>query len=126
MTSSGVVKITFNGKSKNTSLFTFNLATETQEELNAKLRDKVVEYFKWYSTFQNRDPIQKFEAYSSDFVCKNKCGLNAAQNQHSIVGVIFEPEHIQPILEEEAKKYGLVIDIEKYNVNTEMYKQDLK
>jgi hypothetical protein len=67
--SNGVIKLAFNGKSRNTSLFTYNLQKETQEQLLAKLREKVVDFFSFYSEFNNKTPIKTFEAYSADFLC---------------------------------------------------------
>jgi hypothetical protein len=52
--SNGVIKLAFNGKSRNTSLFTYNLQKETTEQLEAKLREKIVDFFSFYSEFANK------------------------------------------------------------------------
>jgi hypothetical protein len=74
--SSGVIKLSFNGKSRNTSLFTYNLQKETQEQLDAKLREKIVDFFSFYAEFNNKTPIKVFELYSADFICTNTCKID--------------------------------------------------
>ena len=46
--SSGVVKLTFNGKAKATSQFYYNLAQDKKEEILKKLEDVIVDYFSYY------------------------------------------------------------------------------
>jgi hypothetical protein len=109
--SSGVVKLAFNGKSRNTSLFTYNLQKETQEQLNAKLREKVVDFFSFYSEFNNKTPIKNFEAYSSDFLCTNACKIDVMNTRVSVVGLIYPFQTVKSILTEEGKKFGIEIQV---------------
>jgi hypothetical protein len=69
----GVVKLVINGKSRNTSLFTYNLQKETHEQLLAKLKEKIIDWMSFYSELTNKTPIKNFEAYSADFICTNNC-----------------------------------------------------
>lgn len=108
--SNGVVKLAFNGKSKNSSLYTYNLQKETQEQLLAKLREKVVDFFSFYSEFQNKTPIKTFEAYSSDFMCTSGCKIDMVNTKVSVVGVIYTVPEVKAILEEEGKKFGITIE----------------
>lgn len=108
--SNGVVKLAFNGKSKNSSLYTYNLQKETQEQLLAKLREKVVDFFSFYSEFQNKTPIKTFEAYSSDFMCISGCKIDMVNTKVSVVGVIYTVPEVKAILEEEGKKFGITIE----------------
>lgn len=107
--SNGVVKLSFNGKSRATSLFTYNLQKETQEQLLAKLREKVVDFFSFYSEFNNKVPIKNFEAYSSDFMCTNNCKIDVINTKVSVVGVVYKADEVLKILEEEGKKFGIGI-----------------
>src|SRR5687768_5890113 len=85
--SSGVIKLSFNGKSRNTSLFTYNLQKETQEQLDAKLREKIVDFFSFYSEFNNKTPIKTFEAFSADFMCTNGCKIDVMNTKVSVVAL---------------------------------------
>lgn len=111
--SSGVVKLSFNGKSRNTSIYTYNLQKETQEQLNAKLREKIVDFFTFYSGLVHKDPIKNFEAYSTDFACTNKCKIDKMNTKVTVVGVIYPIMTVQLILQEEAGHFGLEIKISK-------------
>jgi len=109
--SSGVIKVSFNGKSRNTSLFTYNLQKETQEQLEAKLREKIVDFFSFYSEFQNKAPIKNFEAYSADFMCTNSCKIDIMTTKVSVVGVIYPLAVVRKILQDEGKKFGIETEI---------------
>lgn len=111
--SNGVVKLAFNGKSKNTSLFTYNLQKETQDQLDAKLREKIDEFFKFYSELNHKTPIKNFEAYSSDFTCMEGCSINIS-TKVSVIDVLFTMAKIERILKEEASRYSIIINL-KYD-----------
>lgn len=108
--STGVIKLTFNGKSRNNSLFTYNLQKETQEQQIAKLREKIVDFFSFYSEFKNQTPIRNFEAFSSDFQCINGCKIDM-NTKVSVVGLVFMPATIKAVLMEEGKKFGLEVEV---------------
>ena len=71
--SNGVVKISFNNKARNNSLFTYNMLKESPADLLKKLREKIFEFFAWYDEFQNKPPIKTVELISGDFPCTNAC-----------------------------------------------------
>ncbi len=109
--SSGVIKLAFNGKSRNTSLFTYNLQKETQEQLQAKLREKVVDFFRFYSEFTNKIPVKHFDVYSADFICTNSCKIDLLSTKVSVVGCVYSITEIKSILQEEGKKFGIHIEV---------------
>lgn len=109
--SNGVIKLAFNGKSRNTSLFTYNLQKETQEQLEAKLREKIVDFFSFYSEFANKTPIKTFEAYSADFMCTNSCKIDMMSTKVSVVGIVYPPATVKNLLKEEGKKFGIEIEL---------------
>lgn len=108
--SSGVIKLSFNGKSRSTSLFTYNLQKETLEQLEAKLREKIVDFFSFYSEFNNKTPIKNFEAYSADFICTNSCKLDMMSTKVSVIGTIYSIPRTREILKEEGRKFGIEIE----------------
>ncbi len=103
--------MSFNGKSRATSLFTYNLQKETQEQLLAKLREKVVDFFSFYSEFNNKTPIKTFEAFSGDFQCTNGCKIDMMSTKVSVVGVLFSATLVKAVLVEEGKKFGIDIEV---------------
>ncbi len=109
--SNGVVKLAFNGKSRSTSLFTYNLQKESQEQLLSKLREKVVDFFSFYSEFQNKPPIKSFEAYSADFLCTSGCKIDVMNTKVSVVNIIFTPDQVKKILKEEGSKFEIEIQV---------------
>jgi hypothetical protein len=108
--STGVIKLSFNGKARNTSLFTYNLQKDSQEQLDAKLREKIVDFLSFYSEFMNKPPIKNFEAYSADFVCTNACKIDI-NTKLSVVNVVYPLAVIKKILQEEGKKFGIGIEL---------------
>ncbi len=50
LSSSGVAKLFFNGKSKSTSQFYYDLKKESYEDSLKKFSEKVDEYFNWYKS----------------------------------------------------------------------------
>ncbi len=110
--SNGVIKLAFNGKSRNTSLFTYNLQKETDEQLLTKLREKVVDFFSFYSEFNNKNPIKTFEVYSGDFVCTSGCKLDVLNTRVNVIGLVYKAKPVRDMLEVEAKKFGISISPE--------------
>lgn len=111
MRSSGVVKLSFNGKSRNTSLFTYNLQKDTPEQLETKLREKVVDFFSFYATFANKTTIKNFEIYSADFICSTGCKMDMLTTKLSVVGFLYTAQTIKNVLKDEAKKYSIEVDV---------------
>ncbi len=109
--SSGVIKLSFNGKSRNTSLYTYNLQKDTQEQLDAKLREKIVDFFSFYAEFNNKTPIKVFELYSADFMCTNTCKIDVMNTKVSVVGIVYPRPLVKAMLTEEGKKFGIEIEV---------------
>jgi len=109
--SSGVIKLSFNGKSRNTSLYTYNLQKETQEQLESKLREKIVDFFSFYAEFNNKLPIKNFELYSADFMCTNSCKIDVMNTKVSVVGIVYPRPLVKAMLMEEGKNFGIDIEI---------------
>jgi hypothetical protein len=110
ISSSGVVKFTFNGKSKSTSQMFYNLAQDKDIDLLKKLNEVVEDYFSYYSNFQNKDPIKYIEAFSIDFKCSQKCVIDLS-NKVNVIGVLFSLQEIKQAVVELGKKYQVPLDL---------------
>jgi hypothetical protein len=110
--SSGVVKMTFDGKAKSTTQFYYNIKEETPITLNKKLRSIIADYFDYYSQFQNKTIIKEIFAFSSDFKCAQGCAMSL-EKKFNILGLVIEKEDFLSILEEEAENYDISLDMNK-------------
>ena len=108
--SSGVVKMTFNGKAKSTSQFFYDLKHDQDHEIQEKLDKVVADYFAYYSNFQNQDPIQTVEATSLDFVCSNKCVINISHKMN-VIDLVFTKEMLKDSLHRLSAKYKIPLDL---------------
>lgn len=108
MRSSGVIKLNFDGLAKNTSQFVYNLKTDPPKRMKFNLKEKVEEFCKWYSLFQNKSPIKKIEIYSADFECENKCAISA-NNRISVIDNLYFAEEVISMVTEIAKQYGIEV-----------------
>ena len=109
--SNGVVKLSFNGKSRNTSLFTYNLAKDSGVDLANKLREKISEFMVWYLEFKNKPPVKTIEIYSSDCQCTNSCKIDLVNTRVSVIGVMYTFREVQHIMQEEGGKYGIDVQL---------------
>jgi hypothetical protein len=110
LASNGVVRLTFDGKARNTSLFSYNLSKDNDETLYKKLRERVSEYFEWYGGFSNKKPIKLIEIFSSDFICSNRCRLGPDCNKIGVIDILFNKKEIQKILDEEANRLNIKLE----------------
>jgi hypothetical protein len=109
--SNGVVKLSFNGKSRNTSLFTYNLAKDSGAELALKLREKITEFMVWYTDFKNKPPVKTVEVFSSDCQCSNSCKIDLVNTRISVIGVMYTFKEIEFIMQEEGAKHGIEVTL---------------
>lgn len=108
--SSGVIKITFNGKSKSNSQFFYDVKRDEPDDIYNKLKGVIEDYFKWYSTLQNKDNITKISITSSDFICRQGCSINVT-NRLNMLEDFLNPQVVKNILNEVADKYQIKLDI---------------
>jgi len=109
--SNGVVKLSFNGKSRNTSLFTYNLNKDSGTDLANKLREKITEFMIWYNEFKNKPPVKTVEVFSSDCQCSNNCKIDLVNTRVSVIGVMYSFKEIQHIMQEEGEKHGIEVTL---------------
>ena len=106
LASSGVVKMSFNGKSKATSQFFYNLKEENDAQIYEKLHSVVEDYFSWYENFQNKDEIKEVSLVSSDFKCTGGCGLGPHFSL-SVVNLVVPKENVIKAVRQLADKHHL-------------------
>lgn len=112
--SSGVVKMTFNGKAKSTSQFFYDLKHDQDHEIQDKLDKVVADYFMYYSNFQNKEIINQVEATSLDFVCSNRCVINV-KHKMNVIGLVFTKSMLEEALKRMGQKYSIQVDLENLN-----------
>ncbi|MEE2671595.1 MAG: hypothetical protein VYA54_07785 [Bdellovibrionota bacterium] len=112
--SSGVVKMTFNGKAKSTSQFFYDLKHDQDHEIQDKLDKVVADYFMYYSNFQNKEIINKVDATSLDFVCSNRCVINV-KHKMNVIGLVFTKTMLEDALKRMGQKYSIQVDLENLN-----------
>ncbi len=111
--SKGVINIAINGKQMDAGRFLFNF--ETQEKSNQfkpALKAKVEEFFKWYSNFQNKEPVNFVAIDTSDMVCEEGCVISA-NSKFSIIDILLTKDELRQVLDQEAKRWGIEIKLEE-------------
>jgi hypothetical protein len=108
--SRGVVRLAFNGKSKETSLFLYNISKDKPDEVKKNVTEKFDEFFKWYAGFKNADPIKNIELYSNDFTCSNNCKI-LLTTKITIVGLLISQKDVNEIANQVANKYNLQLQL---------------
>jgi hypothetical protein len=109
--SSGVAKLLFNGKHRDTSLFTYNLTNQSNLTLLNKLEDRIIDFMSWYANFNNKNAITEFELFSSDFICDNGCAIDN-NVKISLIGPIYTPKQVLKILKTQGEKFQIEISID--------------
>lgn len=106
----GVIQVIINKKQMDAGRFLYNLEEETKEELIESLEVKLEEFFKWYSNFNNKKPIETIELVSADIACDNRCpvGLNTML---SVIDILVPSKSMLELLNNMGKKYNIKIAI---------------
>ena len=108
--SRGVVRLAFNGKSKETSLFLYNISKDKPDDVKKNVAEKFDDFFKWYASFKNADPIKNIELYSNDFTCSNNCKI-LLTTKITVVGLLITQKDVHEIANEVAIKYNLQLQL---------------
>lgn len=92
--------------------FLYNLNDHRKDQIVRDLESKLDEFFKWYSNFQNKEPISRVSLSSADFICEEGCsiGLNT---RFSIIDILIPRKTVIEKLEELSEKHHLRIELEK-------------
>ena len=106
----GVVQVIVNKKQMDSGRFLYNFIDESKEEILASLESKVEEYFKWYSSFSNKEDIQSIELVSNDINCENGCSIGI-NKMFSVINLLISSKSLHLTLQKLGKKYSIDINI---------------
>ena len=105
----GVVDIVINNKQMDAGRFYFKL--DDHQELTVQgLKDKMEEFFKWYSKFNNIEPISLLQLVTNGVRCENGCSLGSS-TKISIVDELVPSKEIEKILDDLGHRYSLKIQL---------------
>lgn len=110
---SGIVHVVINDMQMDAGRILFNLKQDREVALK-DLEGKIEEFFCWYSSFQNKQPIKKIKLYSNDFECLNGCNIGI--KNFSIVDVLFTSNQIFRLLEKVSLKNPLRIELKAEDI----------
>ncbi len=108
--SRGVVHLMINGKKMDSGRFLFNFGEMTNNELIEAFTEKIESFFKWYSNFQNQEPIALVELYTSDLSCEDGCPI-PIEHYVSVIDLLIKKETLNKILNSAADKYSMTIEL---------------
>lgn len=111
LSSSGVVNVVINKKQMDAGRFLFNLNSHRKEQIIKDFENKLEEFFNWYASFQNPEPITQVSLTSGDFACENGCRLDI-NSKFSIVDVLIPKKIILNKLNALGEKHRLQIRLD--------------
>lgn len=111
LASRGVADLIINGKHMDAGKFIFNTEAARQKNIASEFEKKVEEFFKWYSGFNNIEPITQIQLISADVKCES-CGfIPTTSGKVSVVDTLIPAMEMKKILFKIAEKYGLKIKL---------------
>lgn len=108
--SRGVVHLMINGKKMDSGRFLFNFGEMTKTEFLDTFTEKIESFFKWYSNFQNQEPIAVVELYTSDLTCEDGC-IIPIEHYVSVIDILIKKDTLLKILSEAAESYQMTIEL---------------
>ncbi|OUR96474.1 hypothetical protein A9Q84_08990 [Halobacteriovorax marinus] len=90
--------------------FLFNFEETDKDELFKIFREKVENFFKWYSNFHNQDPIAYVELFTNDTSCEDGCHIPIDYHV-SVIDLLIDKKKLLLLLKEQAEKYRMTIEI---------------
>jgi hypothetical protein len=110
VSSRGVVHLVINGKKMDSGRFLFNFDDMTKDEILQSFIEKLESFFKWYSNFNNQDPIAVVELYTNDISCMDSCKIPIGHFV-SVIDLLIDKKTLKELLNEQADKYQLTIEV---------------
>ena len=111
----GKAYLAINGKQLSTAMFLYNTEKQNVEEINKNLESKIDEILKWYAGFENIRPITRFEVFSSEFECENKCKIPAS-TKISLIGSLVQSSIYYSILQKLTHKYSIQLKLSEESI----------
>lgn len=106
----GVVDIYINGKKRDNGRFLFNMDPSYYDDVVRDFQDKCDDFFKWYSSFNNRDAIQYVELHTVDVKCESGCAFSPME-KFSAVDAVISSSVIKKVIEQLAQKYSMQVEL---------------
>ena len=104
----GVVHIIINGKQMEKGRFFYKMA---EKEVNLLLfKEKIEDFFRWYSEFKNIDPVATIHLVTKKGYCTNGCKFEQ-DAQFSVIDILISFEEVQKLLLSLGKQYGIGINL---------------
>jgi len=110
---SGVAILMIDGKKMDSSRLIFHMGDSEKEELIEQIKTKLESYMQWYSSFQNKKPIENIDILTSDFKCENSC-LFTAELKFSILNIIIPQQEVIEMAKLIAKKHHLIVNVKTH------------
>lgn len=105
-----MVDIYINGKKRDNGRFLFNMDPVFEDALYKDFKEKVEEFFQWYSNFKNQEPIEYLELLTVDVHCENNCRFSPME-RFSAVDTVIDRETVREVLMEVGEKYNMDIQL---------------
>lgn len=111
LSSKGVLQVVINGKQMDAGRILYNVDGHEKDMLS-DLKKKIEEFFRWYSNFKNKDPIQMIELMTSDMKCDNQCKIPVGL-RIDVVDLLIESTTIKKIMQDLSEKYKMKIQFKE-------------
>jgi hypothetical protein len=111
LNNNGVIQVFVNDRSMNNNRVLFRLPKDNSKVLIKNIMPKIEDYYKWYGTFTNKEPIKKIDLVTTDYTCSNKCRIPGA-HLVDIKGSLIDARMFKLTLMELTKKYGFNLRLE--------------
>ncbi len=107
--STGIVQLIINGKKMDSGRFMYD-RRKSPQELKELLLEKLDDFFKWYSKFNNILPITEFELNSNNFECTHHCIIKP-NFQISVIGILIPKETVLEAVYQKGKEYNIEVNL---------------
>lgn len=106
----GTVDIIINGMQRDTGRFLYNISKDSKDEIYDRFKDKLDDFFRWYSNFQNQETVSQVDIISADFKCENGCRLEIGFKA-SVIDVLIPSKVLNETLAELSEDFGIEVDL---------------
>jgi hypothetical protein len=107
----GVVNLIINGKQMDAGRFLFNTETTRKDQIESDLKVKLQEFFQWYATFKNREPITTVELCTFDFRCRSCSFMPSLNHRYSVIDILIPNQQLLKHLQELSLHYHMEIEL---------------
>jgi len=106
----GVIDIIINRKQMDAGRIIYNLDPSERQKMLTEFAKKLDEFFKWYSNFQNKEPLCHVELVTSAVKCDSGCKI-PTNLKTSVIDSIIPSSLIRDEFGRLGQKYNLEIEL---------------